>query len=155
MRVHVGLIMYLVQVSLIHIGQQGMGHFFKVSALASHWLEDCANCKLQVWASESESETTVIIMEQGNEKKSFHPSYQKQSLVLCVGITVPLDVLGHSRHCSLHHPRPVNISHWRSQRTVVSYNLNFALLELVFRIRIKSRQWIRIRIQEGKNEPQI
>jgi hypothetical protein len=32
---------YLVQVSLLLIGQQGLGNF--VSALASHWLEDCAN----------------------------------------------------------------------------------------------------------------
>jgi hypothetical protein len=29
---------------LLLIGQQGLGHFFlQVSALASHWLEDCAN----------------------------------------------------------------------------------------------------------------
>jgi hypothetical protein len=31
-----------VHVSLLLIGQQGLGHF-QVSALASHWLEDCAN----------------------------------------------------------------------------------------------------------------
>jgi hypothetical protein len=51
---------YLVQVSLLLIGQQGLGHFYlfffwwqdaapfgtflRVSDLASHWLEDCANC---------------------------------------------------------------------------------------------------------------
>ncbi len=47
---YVGLIMlaecvyrYLVQVSLLLIGQQ-VGTFLQVCALASHWLEDCANC---------------------------------------------------------------------------------------------------------------
>jgi hypothetical protein len=34
---------YLVQVSLLLIGQQGLGHFFRILVLASHWLEDCAN----------------------------------------------------------------------------------------------------------------
>jgi hypothetical protein len=30
------------QVSLVIFGQQGLGHFLGI--LASHWLEDCANC---------------------------------------------------------------------------------------------------------------
>jgi hypothetical protein len=34
--------MYLVQVCLLLIGQRDLGHI-QVSALASHWLEDCAN----------------------------------------------------------------------------------------------------------------
>jgi hypothetical protein len=34
---------YLVQVSLLLIGQQGLGHFFRILTLASLWLEDCAN----------------------------------------------------------------------------------------------------------------
>jgi hypothetical protein len=33
----------LVQISLLRIGEQGLGIFFRVSALASHWLKDCAN----------------------------------------------------------------------------------------------------------------
>jgi hypothetical protein len=35
--------MFLVKVSLLLIGQQGFGTFLQVSALDSHWLEDCAN----------------------------------------------------------------------------------------------------------------
>jgi hypothetical protein len=38
--------MYLVQVSLLLIGQQGLGHFLQVSARASHWLEEFENCTL-------------------------------------------------------------------------------------------------------------
>jgi hypothetical protein len=34
---------YFVQVSSIFIGQQGWD-ISSLSALASHWLEDCANC---------------------------------------------------------------------------------------------------------------
>jgi hypothetical protein len=34
---------YFVHVSLLFIGQQGLGTFLQVSAFASHWLEDCAN----------------------------------------------------------------------------------------------------------------
>jgi hypothetical protein len=34
---------YLDQVFLLLIGQQGMGTFLQVLALASHWLEDFAN----------------------------------------------------------------------------------------------------------------
>jgi hypothetical protein len=34
---------YLIQISLLLIGQQGFVDFLQVSALASHWLEDCAN----------------------------------------------------------------------------------------------------------------
>ncbi len=36
---------YLVQVFLLLIGQHaGIGTFLQISALASHWLEDWANC---------------------------------------------------------------------------------------------------------------
>jgi hypothetical protein len=35
--------MYFVEVSLLLIGQQGFGTFLQRSALASLWLEDCAN----------------------------------------------------------------------------------------------------------------
>jgi hypothetical protein len=34
---------YLIQVSSLLIGPQEVGRFLQVSALASHWLEDCAN----------------------------------------------------------------------------------------------------------------
>jgi hypothetical protein len=34
---------YLFQVSLLLIGQQGFGKFLQVSGLASHWLDNCAN----------------------------------------------------------------------------------------------------------------
>jgi hypothetical protein len=35
-------VVYLVQVSVLPIGQQGFGTFLQVSALVSNWLEDCA-----------------------------------------------------------------------------------------------------------------
>jgi hypothetical protein len=38
--------MYLVQVSLLLIGQQDFGRFLQVSALSSHWLADYANFTL-------------------------------------------------------------------------------------------------------------
>ncbi len=37
---------YLIQVSLLLIGQQVLVYFLQVSTLASHWLEDCANFTL-------------------------------------------------------------------------------------------------------------
>ncbi len=49
MRVYVGLIMIAHVLSLGFLASYwsvGFGTFLQVSALASHWLKDCANCKL-------------------------------------------------------------------------------------------------------------
>jgi hypothetical protein len=46
---------YVVQVSLFLIGQQG----WDISALASHWLEDCANCMPTPEKNDKYSATTV------------------------------------------------------------------------------------------------
>jgi hypothetical protein len=32
-------VVHLIQISLLLIGQQGLGHFFRYQALVSHWLQ--------------------------------------------------------------------------------------------------------------------
>ncbi len=58
---------------------------------------------------------------------------------------VPLDILGYCRHRSLHHPRPVNITHCRSLRTVRVY-VKISVVDPVLYpnwIRILWGPWIR------------